>query len=318
MRSVGRAVAALGRALTAVLALWALGWLVSGDALAAIRAGLYLAPFLLLASAALALAALLQGRRMAAVVAGFVAALLAAAAPASLTRLSAATGSGGLTLTTLSNRTQNIDMAATARALRHRTADIFVLQEIADPAGLIEALTGLYRPGRRPAHCTLGTYLIIARFAVGAAHRLAGNVALRCPVALPGGTVMVYAVHLPRALTGADHQTRAATSLLSDTMRQADPVILAGDFNATPLTGTMRRAGALLVNAFDRVGRGPGFTFPTPARRMGAFGPFLRIDHVLLGPEFRPLRARAGRWHPPGADHYPVEVGFADLRGARP
>ena len=305
----------LGQGLTTLLALWAIGWLTSGDAWMPIRTGLYLAPFLLLVSSALAAAALLTRRPMAGAVAGGIAVLLAAAAPPSLTRLASAPDGPGLRLTTLSNRTRNTDMAATAGAMRAQVADIFVLQEIADPATLIVALTGLYRAGRPPHHCTLGTYLIAARFPVGPAERLPGNVAVRCPVRLPGGDVMVYSVHLPRALREADRQTKALTTLLADAARQAGPVILAGDFNATPLTGTMRRAGELLVNAFDVVGSGPGFTFPTAARRMGRLGPFLRIDHVLVDPEFRPVWARAARWHPPGADHYPVEIGLADLRG---
>ena len=91
-------------------------------------------------------------------------------------------------------------------------------------------------------------------------------------------------------------------------------MILAGDFNATPMTSTLRRAGPGLVNAFDHAGSGSGFTFPTPARRLGALGPFLRIDHVLLSPMLTPIAARAARWHPPGADHYPVEVTFTDSR----
>lgn len=318
MRALGRVILSLGQVATAALAIWAIGWLALGDEIGAVRAGLYLAPFLLAASVMLALAALILGQRMAALAAGLVAVLLAASAPASLTRISTIPLGPGLTLTTLSNRTQNTDMAATARALKARVADIFVLQEIADPAALIDALTGLYRPGRRPHHCAMGSYVIVSRFRIGPARRLAGNVAIRCPVDLPGGPAIVYAVHLPRALTDGGRQMQAVSVLLADAARQAGPVIIAGDFNATPLTGTMQRAAGALVNAFDQAGRGPGFTFPTPARRLGAVGPFLRIDHVLLGPAFRPVWARAARWHPPGADHFPVETGFADLRGARP
>ena len=125
---------------------------------------------------------------------------------------------------------------------------------------------------------------------------------------------MVYSVHLPRAVRDATRQRAAIARLLADANRQNSPVILAGDFNATPMSQTMRATASNLVNAFDYVGDGPGFTFPTPARRLGTIGPFLRIDHVVLSQVLTPVRAKSARWYPPGADHFPVEAVFQDRR----
>lgn len=298
------------------LALWAGLWLATGDTLAPVRAGLYLAPFVLALSGLLAVLGLVVRDWPVAAVAGLVALLIGAASPASLTRLPPPAHPGGITLTTLSNRTLNRDMVATAEMLRRHPADILVLQEVADPPRLTALLTGLYHAGRPPRACSLGTYLVLSRFPLGRPERLADNIAVVCPVRLPAGPAAIYSVHLPRALTRRDRQSRAVRALVAHAARQAVPAMIAGDFNATPLTTTLRIAGEHFANAFDAAGSGPGFTFPTPARRMGRLGPFLRIDHVLLAQVFQPRAARAAGWHPPGADHFPVEITFTDLRRA--
>ena len=313
-----RALIGLVRATTGVLVLWIIAWIVTGDAWAAVRIGVYMSPFLLGIAFALSLLAVWLRRWVVAGLAALVAMTLAASSPASLFRVwspaSAAAVSEGISLVSLSNRTANADMVATSRSLIVNRADIFVLQEIANPRALVEHLVGLYEVGRSPKACWLGTYLIVSRFELSPAHRLAGNEAIRCKISLPAGPAVVYSVHLPRAVRDASRQRAAIARLLADAKRQTAPVILAGDFNATPMSQTMRAIVSNLVNAFDHVGDGPGFTFPTPARRLGTIGPFLRIDHVVLSQVLAPVRAKSARWYPPGADHFPVEVVFQDSR----
>lgn len=308
------------QAITALLALWMLAWLVFGEAVALIRIGVYLAPFLLAGAITLFATALWLRRWVVAGLAISIAAALAGSAPASLLRVwdpsVPSSTSAGITLTSLSNRTSNADMAATARLLRANRADIFVLQEIADPKGLLNQLNGLYAAETKPRACWRGTYLILSRFDLTSADGLAANQAIRCGIELPAGAAVVYSVHLPRAVREATQQHAAMAQLMADASRQEKPVILAGDYNATPFSQAMRATATDLVNAFDQVGRGPGFTFPTHARRLGSIGPFLRIDHVLVSQILVPVRAKAARWHPPGADHFPVEVIFRDQRPA--
>ncbi len=313
-----RLIRALIRAFTGLLVLWTALWISTGEMFAPVRAGLFLAPFLLGAAAVLVCCALLARYRAAAALAGLTAAILATHMPPSLFRLAPAdtlvSEKIGITLTTLSNRTANTDFNATAAALIRHRADIFALQEVAEPAGLTHKLAGLYGPGRPVHSCGIGTYLAISRFAFGQPVKLTNNVAIRCPIHLPGGSAQLYLIHLPRSLTGTERQRTAAAQIWADIQRQTTPVIAAGDFNATPLTITMQTLGNRLVNAFDQSGQGAGFTFPTSARRLGKLGPFLRIDHVLVSPKFIPVSARAARWHPPGADHFPVEIVFIDQR----
>ena len=303
---------------TGVLVLWALAWLITGEAFAVVRVGVYMAPFLLAVGLVLAGAALWSRRWLSVGLAVSVTVGLAISAPASLFRVwsPAANANAGVTLTTLSNRTANVDMATTALVLTTNRADLFVLQEIADPDALVERLNGLYEEEKRPSACWHGTYLIVSRYELTPAQRLPGNQAIRCAIDLPAGPAVVYSVHLPRAIRNATQQRAAIEQLLADVDRRTGPVILAGDFNATPFSQTMRATSADLVNAFDVVGRGPGFTFPTPARRLGTIAPFLRIDHVLVSQALAPASAKAARWYPPGADHFPVEVVLHDRRPA--
>lgn len=304
-----------GKAVALALALWYGLWLATGDSLAPVRAGVHLAPFLMIGAGCLAVALFLGRATGAAALAAIVAAGLAPAQPW-LWR-GAESRASGLRLTTLSNRSTNRDLATTARLMMAHPADIFVLQEITDPPRLLQLLAK-QKDGSPPAACHAGTYVIIAHFPVGPPRRLPGNVALACEVALPRGPVVVYSVHLPRAIGATKAQSRALATLLVDAGEQTQPTILAGDFNASPLGSTMERARTHHANAFDRAGRGTGATFPTPARRGGWLGPVVRIDHVLLPPELAVLSARRESWHPPAADHFPVTAIFRDDRSGGP
>lgn len=309
------ALRAVGQGLVGLLTVWAALWLATGDDLAPVRWGIYLAPFLAALALILMLASLLVGRRTAALAAASVSVLVAASSPASLTRIaSGETDLGGLSLTSLSNRTRNRDMAATAGALAAHPADILVLQEISDPATLGRLLAE-HTPDRRSHVCAAGHYMVVSRYRLGPSVALPDSLGIRCSLDLPGGRAQIYSVRLPRAVRGGAVQAQSLRVVLHDVAAQSEPVILAGDFNATPMTATLRGASEVLTNAFDTAGAGPGFTFPTPARRLGWLGPFLRIDHVLLDGVFLPTAARAARWYPPGADHFPVEIRFRDTRG---
>ncbi len=83
------------------------------------------------------------------------------------------------------------------------------------------------------------------------------------------------------------------------------PVVLVGDFNATPhewCFGRIAGAQGGLFDAYREAGRGWGATFHRKY-------PVLRIDQVLVSRAFVPVRARVP--HIGASDHRPVEV---DLR----
>jgi endonuclease/exonuclease/phosphatase (EEP) superfamily protein YafD len=97
---------------------------------------------------------------------------------------------------------------------------------------------------------------------------------------------------------------------LADDVRAHGPArIVAGDLNATPWNDSHRTLSAFLTDAFGVAGTGPGFTFPTRARRLGFAFPYLRIDHIFVDAALYPVAAQVGIASP-GADHLPV---VADL-----
>jgi vancomycin resistance protein VanJ len=83
------------------------------------------------------------------------------------------------------------------------------------------------------------------------------------------------------------------------------PLILAGDGNASIFTPEIRSLRKRLRDAWDEGGFGLGATFPGPWRRIGIFGPFVRIDYILHNDAFAAISARRID-DATGAGHYPV------------
>ena len=81
------------------------------------------------------------------------------------------------------------------------------------------------------------------------------------------------------------------------------PVILSGDFNGTADNWSYRVLSDGLQDAFRSAGDGWGATYHSKF-------PLLRIDFVLLGPEFEPVRARVPHEYDPESDHLPLVVRF--------
>ena len=77
-------------------------------------------------------------------------------------------------------------------------------------------------------------------------------------------------------------------------------VIVCGDFNDTPLSYARYKIGEGLEDAFVSKGNGLGITFHTRPF-------FVRIDHILFGPDFRALRCEVDKTASE-SDHYPIEA----------
>jgi len=129
-----------------------------------------------------------------------------------------------------------------------------------------------------------------------------------------GDEVSVYVVHLetPRdALWAARNfdlsklalnaDLRSADSKLASTVvdRSSPNLLVLGDFNLTVESAIYRRDWGDLANAFSSTGGGFGHTMFAGRHRV-------RIDHVLTGPAWRPVRARVLRGYP--SEHQPVVV----------
>lgn len=79
--------------------------------------------------------------------------------------------------------------------------------------------------------------------------------------------------------------------------QSAHPVIVAGDFNATPATYTYHHIKGSLTDVFSKKGLGLGPTYPHFSRS-------LRIDYLLVDPAFKVHQYYSPQL--PLSDHYPV------------
>jgi len=128
--------------------------------------------------------------------------------------------------------------------------------------------------------------------------------------------VTVFAVHPAppqmRADWLADYRlmrTQVATALAS-----GEPVVLAGDLNAAPTNGPLRRLlGAGLTDTATAT-RWTWQDLTWPADR--PFPPVIRIDHVLAGGGVTPSRLAAVAI--PGTDHRAVVADLLLPAGGRP
>jgi endonuclease/exonuclease/phosphatase (EEP) superfamily protein YafD len=204
-------------------------------------------------------------------------------------------------------------------------ADVIVMQH---SGGVLDGrLSALRRPGWRSR--SAGQFTVLSRYPISSA-ALVGLLVngqhdcLRCVLRVGTRPVTLYDVHFetPRFALGsiADRGAAGATEMQENAalrqqeaaglvaqMRSATgPFILAGDLNAPVQSRACQalfRCG--LRDAFCDAGLGYGYTYgqSTVVRR-----PYVRIDHILVSPEWRVLSCRAGS--PRGSDHSPV---VADL-----
>jgi len=80
------------------------------------------------------------------------------------------------------------------------------------------------------------------------------------------------------------------------------PVILMGDLNEIPYSYTYFKLSEKLQNAFEKAGRGFGFTYNKVLL-------FLRIDHIFSSPEIIPIQFKTHR-EVDYSDHFPVSATF--------
>lgn len=284
---------------------WAAIMAVLADGILPGRLGLYLAPWLMMLATVLAglgiwLGAWRTGAGLVLVAAGLYMALW----PEVRGPIPEA-GTGRIAVMTLSNRLINRDMAQTAAFLTSHPADIIVLQEVHDTARLSNLMPGHYA-------CANGNMLLLSRWPLGPPRPESTARQLFCDAETPSGRVLLGGVHLPKARFDASHQQRGLARLMAALEGADRPVVLAGDFNTTPLTRPYRRIRELLDDAQASAGTGFGMTFPTRARPLlGLLGPFLRIDHIFHSPVFVALETEVLSESPEGADHFPVRTVLA-------
>ena len=124
-----------------------------------------------------------------------------------------------------------------------------------------------------------------------------------------GRGLVIYNIHpvAPARLGRIVWGQRQVAELVDALKQEVMPFILAGDFNATPLTANLQAIKGLgLSEVHSLAGRGPGLTWPQRGRKRHL--PGVRIDHIFLSGQITAAEAHVGQYH--GSDHLSV---FADV-----
>ena len=210
---------------------------------------------------------------------------------------------------TASLRTLNRDMADAARTLAAYRPDIVIAQEVSDLPAFMRVLDATTRAHWNVAN--RGNEIVASRWPVSSPDPRRDF--LRADISAPGGPITVWNIHAAKTYSDIITIRLQFANLLDDIGTHGATRIVAGDFNATPWNESYAAMAGVLTDTFAVAGWGPGFTFPTKARRLGAAFPYLRIDHVFVDPSLRPIGAFVGQASA-GADHRPVIVDLARTR----
>ena len=132
---------------------------------------------------------------------------------------------------------------------------------------------------------------------------------------LPQGPVVVWNVHSPPSIRQEDWEWQRRTfQAIADALAPDEcPTLVMGDLNTTDQNENYSLLTASLVDVQRQAGDGFGFTFPDTRLYFPShpgFGPFIRIDHILVSRQLVPeeVHVGAGRY---GSDHYPVIAALA-------
>lgn len=205
------------------------------------------------------------------------------------------------------------DLVVLPEVDRHWRRSDFVDQPavLADRLGLrAEYARALHRPAEEPdrPEREYGVLLLsrhpledIRRHALPVSGGRESRCMISAQVRIGGRAVTVAGVHLENE--DAELRERQAEAVLAALPAPGRPVLLAGDFNATPNSWTMRLLTQRLTDTWAVAGTGSRTTFSAhrldPRRR--------RIDYVLAD-GLHPVRAEVLRPTPPPSDHRPLVV----------
>ena len=212
-----------------------------------------------------------------------------------------------LRVMTLNCDNQDLDGQRLAGLVRDTRPDVVLLQAYSSRRGRVAFEEQSWHVFRDGEFLIASRYPILLQETLGdASYRVGNGGATRAVLSTPAGPVAVYNVHFATArkaltaLMGRDrrgigelganidlrrHQFQALRAAAGQEAAQA---IIAGDWNTTPESLLFRTIlESDWANAFSAAGTGYGYTHFTDKTQ-------LRIDHVLVGPAFRPVDAWIG------------------------
>ncbi len=212
-----------------------------------------------------------------------------------------------LTVVTFNQLEEHPDATGAARLIASLHPDLIFAQKVFEPEGFRAALAA---NGFAAFDSFLSSYgnkeVIVSRYPIlGTKDDRNG---IWADVVISGQTVRLFGLSAPRAVSahGSSPLQRGYYAQLdADIAARDGPFILAGDGNTSVFSPEMKRVQAKVEDAWKEAGYGLGATFPGPWRRMGFFGPFVRIDYILHSQAFAAISAKRLN-DATGAGHYPV------------
>ncbi len=169
---------------------------------------------------------------------------------------------------------------AVAALLARHAADVLLLQEVMRPQAMMSALRAepAFARHHMLADPSGATNLIASRFPIEPLASAAGQLVL----AHVGARPLRFLTGVgPKEFLGNGDAGRFAEALDRTLGNTALPLVLGMDLNAGARSRLLLGLRRHLRDAHGEAGWGFGFTFPTGERRMGMFGPWLRLDYLL-------------------------------------
>ena len=124
-------------------------------------------------------------------------------------------------------------------------------------------------------------------------------------------SIALINVHALKTITRSSHsQINLAKNLANLKRAISMPMIIAGDFNATPFNESiMLMRKHFKQTRFDNSFMARRSTWPGEARRLGTFGPLIQIDYIF----YEGLSSQNTFIHESsyGSDHYPMQTTFS-------
>ena len=212
-----------------------------------------------------------------------------------------------------------LDLERIAKVITDAHADVVGLQEVdrgvqrtqrRDLAAELAKLTGLTAHFENNFHYQGGEYgnAILTRFPIKSARNTHYKMlrtgeqrgVLQLVLDVGGREVLCMVTHIDYRKDDAERlmNVEELKAIVASAGEKKRPVILTGDFNATPESRTIANVKAFLTDTWERVGRGPGFSY-------SAEKPEKRIDYVWISPEaILPVKMEVLRSD--ASDHLPV------------
>lgn len=211
------------------------------------------------------------------------------------------------TFITFSKMSHNENYNEIAKIIDCNKYDVIQVQEIRDVEAFLEAEPAVNKYCNVVVNSKNPQLVTFSKFPIAEAEHK------RIPytrLSIDNIDIALANIHAIKAIRrSADSQTSMVTRFTALSNEVSMPMIVAGDFNATPFNESIM----LMRKSFKQARLNSSImarrsTWPGEARRLGSFGPWLQIDYIF----YNRLKSTNTFIHSSsyGSDHYPMQTTF--------